>query len=108
MSDSSQPAELPWYIAQLVEQPPCKLKVMGLNPTQGSKSFSEKGAVLGELSCVVSIKSFRSLIYTSNILYMHVYRLSGRPKKGKKTKKIHCGQGYVEQRLMHLLFTLSL
>ena len=32
MSDSSQPAELPWYIAQLVKlQPPRKQKVVGWN-----------------------------------------------------------------------------
>ena len=33
------PAELPWYIAQLVERSPRLQSVMGSNPTQGSSFF---------------------------------------------------------------------
>ena len=40
MSDSSQSTELPWCMAQLVEQPPRKPKIVGL-PTQGSGFLSK-------------------------------------------------------------------
>ena len=59
-------------VAQLVERPPHKWKIVGLNLTHGSEFL----AVLGELCCYAwSIKSLCSLNLNITYLFMRVVLL---------------------------------
>ena len=51
-------------------------KVVGSNPTQGSEYFSEKGAVLGELNCVLCFvyqNKAEHTMWFEFIMYMYMY-----------------------------------